>query len=470
MGAAGTGCSCRCASAPTRPPPRAPCARAGATIVGVSPRYATTTVAVPAEKLTAVAAVSGVRSVTPVITPHTNTGLHTNTWSPETCLGATTSLGVGQMHVDQARQDYAATGAGVKVGVLSDSFDVTGSAPSAAHDVSTGDLPGAGDPCGYTTPVDVLQDDTATRTAATDDEGRAMTKIVHDVAPAATLDFATANPGEDSSSPTDIQRLKDAGAKVIVDDVSYYDEPMFQDGPVANAVHDVTTRRRSGLVLLLGGQRELPGRRGQRHRLVRDAGLPPDRLPDSSPRPVPATATARTSTRAAGPTTRSISVPTATTTLTFDLQWSEPWNGVTDDLDLYLLDSTPDQVVAKPGRNDSLTARSSPSSSSTRRGSTPPARHQAQRRLHRHAADEGHHLRLGADLPGTSDRGPGPDGDVVGPSIFSHNGAANATTVAAVPANDASAPEPYSSRGPVTLYWGPVRRDDAASRSGPRRC
>ena len=47
-------------------------------------------------------------------------------------------------------------------------------------------------------------------------------------------------------------------------------------------------------------------------------------------------------------------------------------------------------------------------------------------------------------------------GDVVGPSIFGHNGAESVGTTAAIPYNDSNTPEPYSSRGPVTLYYQPT--------------
>ncbi|HEY8502697.1 MAG TPA: S8 family serine peptidase, partial [Solirubrobacterales bacterium] len=40
--------------------------------------------------------------------------------------------------------------------------------------------------------------------------------------------------------------------------------------------------------------------------------------------------------------------------------------------------------------------------------------------------------------------------------IFGHAGAASAIAVAAVPFDDSTEPEPYSSRGPVTHYFGPV--------------
>jgi hypothetical protein len=46
--------------------------------------------------------------------------------------------------------------------------------------------------------------------------------------------------------------------------------------------------------------------------------------------------------------------------------------------------------------------------------------------------------------------------DRVGPTIFGHNGAANAVSTAAVPFNNSATVEDFSSRGPVTLYFGPV--------------
>ena len=57
--------------------------------------------------------------------------------------------------------------------------------------------------------------------------------------------------------------------------------------------------------------------------------------------------------------------------------------------------------------------------------------------------------------------------DVVGPTIFGHSGSASAISVAAVPFNSNSQPEPYSSRGPVIHGFGPVEGTDAgrASRS-----
>ena len=47
-------------------------------------------------------------------------------------------------------------------------------------------------------------------------------------------------------------------------------------------------------------------------------------------------------------------------------------------------------------------------------------------------------------------------GDVVGPAVYGHDGAERAIGTGAVPFNDSTTVEPYSSRGPVTHYFGPV--------------
>ena len=114
-------------------------------------------------------------------------------------------------------------GTGVSVGVLSDSFNCLG---GAAADVTSGDL----------SPVNVLQDLPGCGSAT--DEGRAMLQLVHDVAPGASLLFATAYTGQ-AGFASNILSSAAAGADVIVDDVIYFAEPMFQDGIIAQAVDAV---------------------------------------------------------------------------------------------------------------------------------------------------------------------------------------------------------------------------------------
>jgi hypothetical protein len=129
---------------------------------------------------------------------------------------------------------------------MSDSYDTNVAPNSAALDVASGDLPGAGNPAGNTEPVVVLEDFPA-RT----DEGRAMLQIVHDLAPKAKLGFATANTGQLgfadniralAGDPAATNFRAGFKADVIVDDIIYLDEPFFQDGVVAQAVDEVVAK------------------------------------------------------------------------------------------------------------------------------------------------------------------------------------------------------------------------------------
>ena len=148
----------------------------------------------------------------------------------QTNIGVTSSQGDSAMHTNLVRKNLGVNGTGVTVGVLSDSYNYLNTANA---DVLSGDLPGTGNPNGYTDNVIVLQDNGNT------DEGRAMLQIIHDVAPGAKLAFATAFAGQASFANNIIALDTTTGAKVIVDDVTYFDEPMFQDGIIAQAVDTV---------------------------------------------------------------------------------------------------------------------------------------------------------------------------------------------------------------------------------------
>jgi hypothetical protein len=128
------------------------------------------------------------------------------------------------MRADVARATFGVDGTGVTVGVLSDSFNCLG---GAAADVASDDL----------SPVTVLQELPNCGTGT--DEGRAMLQLVHDVAPGASLTFATAFTGQ-AGFASNILSLHAAGARVIVDDVIFFAEPMFQDGIIAQAADTVS--------------------------------------------------------------------------------------------------------------------------------------------------------------------------------------------------------------------------------------
>jgi hypothetical protein len=117
-----------------------------------------------------------------------------------------------------ARAAFGVDGSGVAVGVLSDGVD------SLASLQASGDLPPG---------VTVLPGQ-----AGSGNEGAAMLEIVHDLAPGAQLLFATAFNSQ-ASFAANIQALRAAGADVIVDDVAYFAEAVFQDDDVAAAVDAV---------------------------------------------------------------------------------------------------------------------------------------------------------------------------------------------------------------------------------------
>ena len=136
------------------------------------------------------------------------------------------SGGATAAQVQQALDEsgLSVNGSGIKVGVLSDSFNDLG---GAAADEADGALPPASD-------IQVLKDLSSGGT----DEGRAMMQIIHDIAPGANLAFYTAFDSEQDFA-NGILALAAAGSKVIVDDVSYFDEPFFQNGIVAQAIQTV---------------------------------------------------------------------------------------------------------------------------------------------------------------------------------------------------------------------------------------
>lgn len=129
-------------------------------------------------------------------------------------------------------------GRGISVGIVSDSYDGATGVPRASVGVAAGDLPGPGNPDGYTQPVVVLNDDTSSFAA---DEGRAMAEIVHDIAPAAKICFSAVGSTQ-ATMAASIRNLRTSPATlcdVIVDDIGFPDEPFFSDGMIAQAVEDV---------------------------------------------------------------------------------------------------------------------------------------------------------------------------------------------------------------------------------------
>lgn len=149
-----------------------------------------------------------------------------------TNVGLVTSQGDRSMRTDIVRTNLGFTGKGLTVGVLSDSFACDpgtlagGPYTTPAEDIANGDLPAN---------VTILSDFLDQSNCI--DEGRAMAQLIHDVLPDAAIAFYSAFNGE-ADFAQGIVELAKAGADVIVDDVIYFAEPMFQDGIIAQAADE----------------------------------------------------------------------------------------------------------------------------------------------------------------------------------------------------------------------------------------
>ena len=138
-------------------------------------------------------------------------------------IGAADNFADQAMRSDDAKAELGLSGAGISIGILSDSYNNLGGEQA---DIASGDLPDN---------VIVLDD---TATGGNSDEGRAMAQLIHDIAPGANLLFHTAFNGAPDFAQG-ILDLRAAGADVIVDDIGYLGQPFFQDGVIAQAVDQV---------------------------------------------------------------------------------------------------------------------------------------------------------------------------------------------------------------------------------------
>ncbi len=245
--------------------------------------------------------------------------------------GRVTSQGDAAQGTGDARATLSLDGAGVTVGVLSDSYDNPsgGVATRAADDIASGDLPPAAR-------IAVLDD-----AIAASDEGRALMQIVHDVAPGANLAFATAFGGRPRFA-ANIRALANAGAGVVLDDILYLAEPMFQDGILAEAVEEVTSSH--GVVYLSAAGNN---GRDSYEAPFRDSGAPGVLAP-----------TARRHDFGGGARGQPIEIE-AQGEVTFVVQWDDPFRslggpGATSDLDAALL--APNGTVCARAESNNLGA------------------------------------------------------------------------------------------------------------------
>jgi Subtilase family len=362
--------------------------------------------------------------------------------APVADVGLVTSQGAATVHADQVNA-LGIRGAGVTVGVLSDSYD-TASKPitNAKKDVANGDLPGRRNPDGYTAPVVVLED-----SSDGTDEGRAMMQIVHDLAPAAKLCFATAFNGEVSFAHN-IRRLAAKGgpckADVVVDDVIYFTEPMFSDGIIAQAADYVVSK---GVPYFSSA-----GNRGSTMGYLAGFNKVDDAVARDSGQTVDLSQIAAGSSDGGFHNLATDGTIDVARTITFGatstlvLQWNDPFDtgGVTTDYDLYLFNDAGDQLVATS--NDDNFATDEP----VEAVQVPAGTYQivvarSDKSTDQPVADQVRFVTFGSVLNGEYL-------NYTTPITFGHNSAAGTNGTAAFAWFEDYVPESYTSPGPAIIY------------------
>jgi hypothetical protein len=470
---------------------------AGAKILVASGQYQTVALSVEPAALEAVAEVPGIAVVAasrePVFYAVEGVAENAAVNSNGLCEGGSViSRAVTQLNVEGARDVFGARGAGETIGVLSDSFDTATEsvavegAPVATHaheDEVSNDLPGRVGTCsGQQVPVNVLEDGPSNST----DEGRAMLQVIHDVAPHAELAFATAYSTE-LQFARNIERLAEpvgrggAGADVIVDDVGYFGEPFFQDGPVAEAIRKVTAK---GVAYLTAAGNNNLFEAGTKREIGswERSEFADTKCPSgfgSIVREGVSSCLDFSSTGTADPTFGITVAPKST--LVVDLQWAEPWYGVESDLDAFLLNEAGTQLlydqpvdnIGEGGEGEGGASFSAPTelvSYENKLSKAVKVQLVVDRCIHNcnPAANVSTKPRVklallenGAGVSAIEHPQSSPGaGIVVGPTIYGHAGSTAAITLGAVldteTRGEPKEPEPYSSRGPVTHYFGPV--------------
>ncbi len=363
---------------------------------------------VPVAQLKAMEALreAGLLSIRPVIEPVTR-------------KGTVTSQADFAMQAERLRVlEPGFDGTGVKIGVLSDTFDARG---GAAGDIASGDLPADG--------VEVLQD-----LASGSDEGRAMLQLIHDLAPGADLAYATAFTGQ-TGFANNIQALADAGATVIVDDIGYLDEPAYQDGIVSQAVDAVAAQD----VVYLSSA----GNSGTEGFELVDAGLAID--------PVYSNDFIDLNPGSGSDTRQSVTLQPGQQ-LRLALQWNQPFftaNGITSDLDLFVINPTTNGVLASSTFDNPLFQEAFETIQLTNNFSVPRTVEIVITRFSGPIPTRIKYINYGSNpLVYEYDRD--------GSTINGHPGAKGALGIAAIPYFDQLNPEPFTSAGPVTILFSPA--------------
>lgn len=282
--------------------------RPDVTLTFADSRYGAVEAWVPLSQIDALAQWDTTLRIVPV------TAGFTRTCDPLPGQGSVTAQADCILKARDARAAAGLDGNGVTIGVISDGVD------GWADSVATGDLPAH---------ITMLN-----QGAAGQREGRAMLEIVHDMAPGASLSFCSY--GGSSLTFANAVTALAAGCNVIVDDMGFYTEPDFADGPAAQAVASAIA---SGVTYVSAA-----GNDAQRHwygtfadggattltSTIGPVALSHAHVWGHTP---PGTAVLRLPVVVPGNTA------TSRGSVGFFLQWNNAWGAATDDYDLYVVDA-----------------------------------------------------------------------------------------------------------------------------------
>ncbi|MEO8427268.1 MAG: LamG-like jellyroll fold domain-containing protein [Verrucomicrobiota bacterium] len=271
----------------------------GGTVINSFAGFRSIRALLPLDQIQVVSASPDVKFVRPAVQAYTNTG--TVNSEGDNTHGAAT-----------ARSSFSVDGTGVKVGVLSDSVDFLSS--SQAN--------------GNLGPVTVLSGQSGVPGSG---EGTAMLEIIHDLAPGAQLFYATAFNGV-ASFAQNILDLRAAGCDIIVDDVGYFNESPFQDGPISQAVNTVTAGGALYFSAAANSGNKNDNTSGTWEGDFVDAGAAPAPVNGRNGRIHSFGASTQNTINQAG--------------FGVVLFWSDPLGGSANDYDLYIVDSAGTALVA----------------------------------------------------------------------------------------------------------------------------
>jgi hypothetical protein len=279
----------------------------------------------------------------------------------QNCCGAGVILNSGSRNsqgdlahrANNARAAFGVNGAGIRIGVLSDSFNELG---GAAADVASGDLPGPGNPNGFLTPVTLAGSGDCLQ-AFCSDEGRAMLQIVHDLAPGAILFYATAF-NSDADFANNIRALGGIAPSappfgnitprcdIIIDDVSYSQESGLHDGQPAPSAANIAGITQAVNDVTAAGVLYFSSAANSGNKVFNTSGTwEGDFVDGGTTLPPPIAGTGETGNVHIW-SGAAILNPLTASTNDITMQWSDPINLTCNDYDIYLLNAAGTALVA----------------------------------------------------------------------------------------------------------------------------